>query len=508
MASRRKNAVLGFITDIGGNVLLTIIGLIAAPIILRLTSKSLYGFWVTTLSILGFLVLADMGIGMSLTRLVAGLTAEKDRPALGRLVSSALFLFCSAGVIFLAIGLGISPFIPGWFMIPAYEASSVVPAYYVAVFAGAVALPLSVFNAIVVGFQRMAVTNTVKNLIGAVAVGVSLALLSMGWGVMALALSSLFTVIATSLANYFYARRICPRLEVSFTSVNSDDLKRLISFGGYFQLVCIANTVAVNADTIVISAARGAAMVTPYVFTSKLATIFSITLASKLPVAVFPALSQMVAMREIVQLQRVFIILTRYSVRLASVGAVFFVIVNEKFISMWVGPQNYGGTFLSAVFVYWILQDTIYRGTASLIYALGDMRKWVVATLAEAGINLGLSVLLVGPLGLAGVALGTSIGKTLTTAWYGPYFTCKKLALPIKRFITEGLFYAALRSLPGVGLTLWAGHILPTDLGWVWIILIGVFSVVTNVIFFEGLELLKPSDLPLLARIQRLLTVG
>ena len=507
MGSRSKKAILGLITDMGGTALLTVVGLITAPIILRLTSVSLYGFWITTLSILGFLALTDIGIGMSLTRLVAGMTTEKESPALSRLVSSAFFSFCAAGLFFLLVGIGLSPFVPGWFKIPPAEASNVIHAYYIAVLSGAIALPLSIFSAIVTGFQRMAVGNSVSSLIALIAIGITLGLLYAGLGIIALALPMLFTVGASSLINFLYVRRLCPHLTVKITLVNRQDLLSLLTFGGYFQLARIANTIAVSADSIVIAAVKGAAMVTPYAFTSKLAVLFSINLASKLPIAVFPALSQMVALNEIKQLQRVFIVLTRYATRLAAVGAIFFIIVNEKFVSLWVGPQHFGGSLLNAVFVYWILQDTIYRGTSSLIYALGDIRNWVIVTFAEAGINILLSIMLVGSLGLAGVALGTSIGKTFTTAWYGPYFTCKKLNLSLRRFALDGILYTTIRSLPSVGFTLWLSYVLPIEWGWLWIVLVGLAAFLTNVLLFEGLELLKPSDLPWRERVHKLLSV-
>ena len=507
MSGRSKHAVLGLLADMGGNALLIVVGLMAAPIILRLTSESLYGFWVTTISVLGFLALTDIGIGISLTRLVAGMTNEQERPALNRLVSSAFFSFCAAGFVFLLAGISISAFIPVWFKIPLAEASSIIPAYQIAVFSGAIALPLSIFGAIVTGFQRMVVDNSVRSLIGIIAVGIALGLLYAGMGIIALALSMLFTVIASSMINFLYVRRLCPGLAIKIKLINRHDLLRLFTFGGYFQLSRIANTIAVSADSIIIATGKGAAMVTPYAFTSKLAVLFSINLASKVPIAVFPALSQMVALNQVKQLQRVFIFLTRYATRLAAVGAVFFILVNETFVSLWVGPQHFGGPLLNAVFVYWILQDTIYRGTTSLIYALGDIRNWAMVTFAEAGINLSISILLVGSLGLVGVALGTSIGKTLTTAWYGPYFTCKKLNLSISRFLWDGVLYTIFRCLPGMGLTVWLSYVIPINHGWVWIIIVGFATVLTNIVFFEGFEFFKPSSLPWRDRLRRLFMV-
>jgi len=504
---RAKQAIMGFATDLGGNALIIVVGFVTAPIILRLTSGSLYGFWVTALSILGYLALTDLGLGISFTRLVAALTDKQDVHSLNRLVSTSLFTFCVTGLLFFVIGVSFSPFIPGWFKIPEVEAASVVPAYTVAVLTGAIALPLSIFGAIVTGFQRMAVENTVRNLISLFAIGVSLGLLLAGLGVMALALATLFTVLASSSINYLYARRLCPHLNFSIALINRTDLKRLITFGGYFQLGRIATIVALSTDNIVIAAFTSAAMVTPYVFTSKLAMLFSLTIVTKMPIAVFPALSQMFARKEIRQLQQVFIQLVRYSTRLAIIASVFVAVANYQFVSLWVGVEYFGGPGLNAVFVYWILSTSIVYAITAIVYASGDMRNVVLVSIAEAVINFTASILLVGPFGLVGVALGTSIGKTLTTVWYTPYWICKKIKLPVRYFMWKGVFDTALRSLPGVIVTVGLAYVCPTSLGWGWIILVGLVAVLTNVIAFEGIELAKPSNLSWRDRVRQLLTL-
>lgn len=508
MGSRSRQAIFGFITDLGGNVLLSVVGIVTVPIFLRLTSESQYGFWMTALSILAYLALIDLGIGISLTRLVAGLTDEKESEALNRLVSSAFFVLCVSGFLLLAVGATISLFIPGWFKITPLEAPSIVHAYLIAVLAGAIAIPLSIFGIIIIGFQRMAVENTVRNLVSLFAVGVSLALLFSGWRIIALALSMLFTFAVTGLINALYVRRLCPNLRINFTLVNRTDLIRLLKFGGYFQLTRIAGTVTNSTDNIIVATAMGAAMVNPYAFTSKLPVLFSINIASKLGIAAFPALSHMFALNQTLQLQRAFILLVHYATRLAAVGSVFVAIVNYKFVSLWVGAPYYGGSLLNAIFVCWILQNTIYHIMPVIVYSSGEIRKWVMVSLSESVINLGISILLVGPLGFAGVALGTLIGKTSTTAWYTPYWICRRLNLPIRHFVLKGLLTPALRCLPGVGLTVLMAYVLPTNLNWTWIIMVGLVAVFINILSFEGIEFVKLSNLPWRKRVDKLLTFG
>ncbi|NQU54783.1 MAG: oligosaccharide flippase family protein [Bacteroidetes bacterium] len=494
MASRTKLALYGFGTDVFGLIVLTVFGFIAAPIILNLTSQSLYGFWVTTISILGYLALTDLGLGMSLTRFVASLAKTNDAKSLNNVISTAFFAFCGVGLVFFIVGIGISPFISTWFKIPPKEVEQVLSAYRVAIISGAIALPLSVFGGVVVGFQKMAIINITTNIVSIIAIGLSIILLYTGIGLVALPLASLFTVIFKSIFSFFYARRYFPLLNIRFANFNWEDLKKLLSFGGYFQFGRVANTVALSTDNIVISGFMGAENVTPYAFTSKLPIIFSVTLAGKLPNAIFPAMTEMFANNEMDKLRQTYKRLTFFSVRFAFLAGAFIFIANPEFVSLWVGDQNYGGNFLNLVFVSWALLDTVYRGTTAIVFASGDMRNWTIASIAEAILNIAISISLVGSLGLVGVALGTLISKILTTGFYTPYWVCQKLNLPVNDLLKKSIRNPIIRSLPSIGLTFLISLFLPLTLGWFWIILIGLTIGVTNFLMFEGLALLKPTE--------------
>jgi O-antigen/teichoic acid export membrane protein len=468
---------------------LTLAGFVATPIILRLTSEALYGYWITTLSILGYLALADLGLGTAFARSVAGLAGADDPVPLNRVISSAFFSYCAAAILFLGLGEAIGGFIPGWFHIAQADAPTVVATYRVALVASALFLPLSTFAGIVLGFQRMAVANVTSNVIRASALVLTVGLLRRGVGLPSLALGYLFSVVVDSAWLFVFARRCFPALKIRLSLVGRAEVGSLVSYGGYFQLSRVANTVAQSTDSLIIAARMGAASVTPYALTSKLAVLLSVTIAGKLPDAAFPALSQMFAAAEYSRLRHVAVRLTGYAVRLAVVASLFVAVANRQFIALWLGPEHYGGAWLNAVFVYWVLQDTVSRGMVPIVLASGDLRKWAAVSIAEAAINLGASLLLVGPLGLVGVALGTSIGKTLTTAWYLPYVICQKIDLPLRTFVSQAILLPVLRSLPGVLLVVLTSMMLPRTSGWFWILAVATAAVAGNVLSFEGYEL-------------------
>jgi len=505
ITNRKKSALLGFATDLGGQFLLIAVNFVAIPVILKMTSASLYGFWVTTLSILGFLSLADFGLGVSLTRLVAGRANDENPDRLNRIVSSAFVVFCMIGAALLLLGLSLLPFFPVWFRIPSGEIGEVRIAYAIALFSGAVVLPLTTFSAVISGFQRMAVDNTIRIAMSVAATGLSIVLLLLNFGILALAISGLFQSLSIGAINFAYVRRRLPKVRVRTRLVDRERIRELLTFGGYFQLGRIANTVATSADSLIISSCLGTSLVVPYSITSKLAVTFSNGVASKAPLALFPAISQMFADREYEKLRNIFIRLAQLSTRLAIIAGAFLVFANRSFVSLWVGKEFYGGSALNYVFVFWVLQDTIYRGTTAIVYASGELKGWMYASLLEAAINLAVSVVLVYKIGILGVALGTSIGKIFSTAAYVPYWICRKLDMKVGRFLREGILYPALKSVPGILALSCFLFLAEESVTWWRIVSIAVFLFLGNVLLFEGYGLLTSPGLSFRERLRQVM---
>ncbi|HEX4750161.1 MAG TPA: hypothetical protein VH302_11520, partial [Bryobacteraceae bacterium] len=113
--SRALQAFWGLFADLGGQVVVTLATLLLTPLVLALTSKSLFGSWQAALSILSYLALLDAGLGFSLVRLVASSSSKKETADLNATANVAFFSFAGLGAIVLAAGWLSSSSIPTWF---------------------------------------------------------------------------------------------------------------------------------------------------------------------------------------------------------------------------------------------------------------------------------------------------------------------------------------------------------------------------------------------------------
>lgn len=484
--NRAHKAFWGLCADMGCQGVVTLSTFLLTPLVLALTSKSLYGSWQAALSILSYLAMLDAGLGFSLVRLVAAATEKRGTTGLSSVASVAFWSFAAIGAIVLAAGFFVAPFVPVWFHVPQSEAQSVIQAYRIAAIAGAAGLPLGTFNGVLTGLQRTALAGSIRAAAALAGAVTAFILLECKLGISALALSNLTASVCGGLLALWFLRKLHPGVSIGLWLVSREEFAALWRVAGYFQLVRIAYIIALNTDPLIIASFSGAAAVTPYVITARMAALFSIVLADKAPSAVYPALAQMYARNEMQSLRRTFLALVYYSSRLALVGAGLVALLNPAFVVLWVGAQGYGGWALNCVFVYWVLLDTILRGTSIIPLVVGEMKVWAIASVAEAVINIVFSILLVRPFGLVGVAAGTAIARTLVTGLVIPRWSCKKIGLAPPDFFLLGVLKPAVRSLPAVALAALVAWLIPAQLGWSRLAVVAFAAVAFNVAAFEG----------------------
>lgn len=488
---RKKNAFSGFIFDLGGTGILQIVTFIVTPLYLSYTSAEVYGYWLTIGSVLSWLYLSDFGIGMALSRSAITAMEAKNSDLFNELIKSSFILFSFVALIFLIVGICLSNVFIKWFDVKIADIQVFKFTYFITILTGALAFPLSVFSATIEAFQKISFNRIVTSISALFGIAVVLVLLVLDFGLIAFSVGMFVTVFLGAFISFFYFRKLCPEFQLFPLRLRKTVISKLINFGGYFQIGKLANIVALNTDNIIIASFLGAALVSSYTFTSKLALLFSVTLISKIPAALFPGISQLVEQKNNEALKKNFLSLLKISIRLGIVASTFVFVINEKFISAWVGRESYGGDALNLVFIYMILFDSVIRGISIFIFAFGNLKGWAIASLIETILNIGLSLLLIDKLGLAGVAFATAISRTLTIGIYTPIFLKRQLSFHGYEILKEAVFPTTLRSIPGIIIAVMFSR-LDFDIDfWIWMAFIGIVILFGNFLLFEFPYLLK-----------------
>jgi O-antigen/teichoic acid export membrane protein len=487
--SEKKNVVLSFLVDSLGNILVQIIMIMVVPIYLNYVSELHYGYWLTILSVIAWITLTDLGIGMALTReLIKINSLARDEIRLNKLISTAFFTFFILGLIFFGIG-GILYFLlPELLSIPEGDLKIFNSTYIICIVSGALVLPFNCFSAIIESNKKLTLNRSiaiVSSLIGLL-IGVILIVFT-EIGIMSLAIGMLLKILFQGVFSIYFSLRV-QYFNLKLSLFDKTILKRLFSFGGYLQVSRIANTVAVSADNIIITFLMGAVWVTPYNLTVKLANFFGIAIASKIPIALFPSITSMVVNKEFEKLRILVRKMLSLLTRLSLFAGCFVYFINEEFVTLWVGGDNFGGFKLNLIFVYWILFETIVRGTTMIIYAFGDLKKLAIFSIYEAVSNLVLSLILGKYYGLVGVALATALSRTFTIGIYLPSFLWKKKLIDYSSLTL--ILNIILLSVP-MAIALYILHSISIDNLFLSILLSGIIAVIINLICFDYCEFVK-----------------
>lgn len=143
-------------------------------------------------------------------------------------------------------------------------------------------------------------------------------------------------------------------------------------------------------------------------------------LASTLAVTSTVFLSQAWQARDFERVRRHTVRLTQIGMTIMAAGVGFVLVAGREFIELWLGKSAFIGYEILLVFC---ITFTLEAHSVILLTCARSTEdeRYAISALTAGALNLVLTWILIGPLGLLGVALSTMIAQILTNHWYGVY---------------------------------------------------------------------------------------
>jgi len=416
-----------------------IIGFFLFPFVVRHVGAEVYGIWLLTWAAVGYFELLDFGIGQSVARFVAECRAREDAEGLSRVCSACLALYLPAGVVALAFAVALSPGFPDWFHVAPEHAELASTLVMLAGLRMAVSLPCRVFGGILSGLQRLdlgtyiAVGTAVVTALGTVIV------LLLGQGILAVAYVTLGVGTLADAVTYLAVRRLVPELRLTRADCTSESLQEVLGFSSWIFANRVAIQVSYRTDALVIGLFLPKATVTVYQIGLRLADLIR-EVATKIPAAAFPAASHLSASADQGRLRDLVIRGTRYAMVVFAPLAGFCLVRAEALIACWMGSIQYSEAAT-------VVRLLLVAGTAAVaqnvvavtLQAVGEPRLPTFVGAFDATANLALSLLLVRPLGVPGVALGTAVPIVLSNLFVLVPVGCRRLGVPLRALVRDAL---------------------------------------------------------------------
>jgi O-antigen/teichoic acid export membrane protein len=433
--SANRSLVLGAATNWAAFAATLAVGFFLAPYLIRSLGDARYGVWCVVESVLAYFTLFDLGIAACLVRFVARRHATGERDELNKLVSACLGLFVLAAGCVLLVGGALVPFVGAGLERKLGEPGDVTPFMLLMLANLAVTLPLSVFPSILDGVQRFGAKSAVRLVCLALRVGGIVWVMETRPGLFPLAVVYTAVNLLEHGLMALLAFRFLPGLRLSYGLIDRATLREVKGYSVDAFLAMLAGRITVQTGAIVVGGFLTVAAAAHYALAARLVELAKNLLRSA-TTTLTPAVSAREATGDLDGVRRVLLTGTRcvlYIVLPIHLGLLFF---GRPFLARWVGGAQYAEWCYPAVAV---LSATLTIGVAQsvaarILYGMGNLHLFARLALVEAGANLALSLALVGPFGLVGVAVAVAAPNVLFCLFVIGY-ACRTLNVGVGRYL-------------------------------------------------------------------------
>jgi O-antigen/teichoic acid export membrane protein len=371
-----------------------VIAFVLSPVLVHALGDRRYGVWSLVESILAYLTLFDLGVAASVVRYVARFEAARDRDSLNRVFSTSLCIFAGAGLAVFAAVLVVAGAATHLFEIPPDMAGEARGMLLLLGFNLALGLPLGVFPSVLDGLERYPVKTAVRTTALAFRSVIFVLIVRRGGGLIELAWAITGCNLIEHLAMAVAAWRYLPGLRFSPALVDRDTFRAIRGYSLHAFLALLAGRISFQTDSLVIGALLAPQYITFFALAARLVEyakngLRAITSVLTPAISAFDAQGNTDAIRS-VYLEASFPVLAILAAPLALVAA--------------------------------------QSVSARILYGVGRLRWFVRVVVAEALVNLLLSVALARPLGIEGVAWGTAVPNVAANLMVMAY-VCRMLGV-------------------------------------------------------------------------------
>jgi O-antigen/teichoic acid export membrane protein len=412
MSGNIKSYLKGVGSGYAKTALMILVGLWMVPFSLNFLTQAEFGVFAIAGDIILWLGLLHIGTGASLNSRASQLIGKGDKKHLSSLSSTAFVLQVIMSVLTVVVGGFISLTVNGWFQVsdPIEGLSLVV---FILALGASIRITSQVFNGLLIANKQIHIHNMLGIGMFLLRTILVIVFLMMGMKLMALALSSLISTVVISLFTYAQVRKHMPDVEFKLARFRKDHVKDLLGNGIWFTIGGVAAMLIANLDRFMVGHYVSLEAVAAFIITGKLYFI-----AEKVHDQIFnvmrPYFGQLHGQAKSEKLSELYHAAFSGSLLLSTLMASVIYLINEWFITWWVGPDFYLGSTISFLLALnFVLQSSGLPNRILSASALFKMPQQNGARIFEGGLNLVLTILLASKFGIEGVLLGSVIATAL-----------------------------------------------------------------------------------------------
>jgi len=433
--------------------------------LLHVLGKEQYGEWIFIVSATSYTSLMYLGFGDTIKKFVATHHARADWAKLNQSVNMTFAFYCVMAAIVLTVAsaiCGAAPLFGRWQREALLEVRLVCLVLGLNVACGMLG---SAFGGVLHGIQRFDLQRSVTICADLLRVSLTVLLLRAEWGLLTLAQILLIVTLAENLAYVLLAFMHVPTLSLGIRHLSKAALHECFGFSLYALIGNIACHIIYATDTIIIGLLLGAEAIVPYFIAQRFSQFIQRPLL-QIGEVCMPKAGQLHARSDEAGLQDLAIRGMSMAFLLAAgvwIGALFF---GDALIVTWVRESYTESHTILIVLLFSQLVSSPLGIVRSIIFGSGDARTPAIIHLVEAVLNVILSLILIKPLGILGVAVGTTIPVLAVELGVLLPFACRKLKISLAAILRGVLRQQAMPLLTLFTYCFWVDTNFTIDRGW------------------------------------------
>jgi O-antigen/teichoic acid export membrane protein len=395
--------------------------LASVPLALSYLSKPEFGVWALAMTIGGYLLLVDLGMGSSFSRLLIDHKDRRETGDYGSMIKTGFVVGAVQGVLVLVAGLVIAWGLSAWLGVPDELESE----FFWLMAGQAVLVCLGfvcrIFIQILHAWQRVDVANFAQCaglIVGFVALWFGF---QSGWGVLSLLAANGLTWLVTQGINIVACRRLhlLPR-GAEWGVATWQRFRELFVFGLDVFLIAIGTQLIVSSQTVLVARGLGVEASAVWSVATRAFTLVC-QLVWRVWINSMPAMGEMIERGEMERLWRRYHAVFSASNVLAVAAGVVFAALNGRFIEVWsrgriVWPET--NNWLLGLWLVLLTQTGCHN---SLIISFKQIRALKFFYLIEGAVFIGVGWLALARWGFTGMLVCSLICTAIFTLAYGTY---------------------------------------------------------------------------------------
>ena len=400
--------------NIGSNWVLIALTIAATyfitPFIIRTLGHDGYGTWTLITAMTGYMNLLALGVPMASVRYLAQDVAKRDVEQMNRTIGTCVGLYLMIGGASLLIGGALAMSFGYFFSVPValqVQASIAFALMTLQVSAGFIGL---LPEGIMFAHHDFVARNLVRVAGVALRLGLTIAVLTAARSLVALALVQVACLAFDFGTSWYLVRRRYAGVRFSLRDFDRAVLRRIFSFSIYVLLLTAGARLAFESDALVIGAMQGVHAIPFYVVANSL-IVYVMEFVVAIAAVVSPMATTLSTSGRMDELRDMFLRWSKIALSLTLMAASYLIVLGPKFIAVWIDPsfERPSGHVLQILMISCLVFLPVRGVAIPILMGIGKPKTPTIAFVITGVANVVLSVLLIGPFGLAGVAIGTAI---------------------------------------------------------------------------------------------------